>query len=191
LCHRDILQEFSDRWYVIDVHNLCNIGDCSGLHFVWLQRGCTRLDDVSLTLLVWCVLVWDSSHWAKALYGDDPKNNGNFGRIVGDSQMKRLIGLLQTHGGKVVCGANYDTKARYEYGVCSIMSWRNCLRWLRCPHVISYIDPTVIQVDQKSPALLEETFGPILWVVPISDMDQAIRYVQARPKPLSLYIFSS
>jgi len=61
-----------------------------------------------------CV-VWDSAHWAKALYGDDPKNNGNFGRIVGDSQMKRLIGLLQTHGGKVVCGANYDTKARYEY----------------------------------------------------------------------------
>jgi len=71
------------------------------------------------------------------------------------------------------------------------MSWRNCLSWLRCPRVISYIDPTVIQVDQKSPALLEETFGPILWVVPISDMDQAIRYVQARPKPLSLYIFSS
>jgi coniferyl-aldehyde dehydrogenase len=36
----------------------------------------------------------------------------------------------------------------------------------------------------------EEIFGPILPVVPYDDLDEAIAYVQARPRPLALYCFS-
>ncbi len=55
-----------------------------------------------------------SKYWAEKLYGASAsKSNGNLGRIVGDSQMKRLMGVLKNHGGKVVVGGKYDEKERY------------------------------------------------------------------------------
>ncbi len=48
----------------------------------------------------------------------------------------------------------------------------------------------MIQVDLKSPSMAEETFGPILLVVPVADVQSAIDYVNAHPKPLSLYVFA-
>jgi len=105
--------------------------------------------------------------WVSILYGSDPKNNGNFGRIVGDRQMQRLIQLLNSHGGKVICGGDYQQNERF-------------------------IQPTVIKLtDFKSPAMEEETFGPILLVLPVQNMDEAIHYVNSKPKPLSSYIFSN
>ena len=32
---------------------------------------------------------------------------------VGDKQMERLVELLKSHGGTVVCGGQYDVKDRY------------------------------------------------------------------------------
>jgi acyl-CoA reductase-like NAD-dependent aldehyde dehydrogenase len=37
----------------------------------------------------------------------------------------------------------------------------------------------------------EEIFGPILPIIPVDDVDAAIRFVNARPAPLALYICSS
>ena len=37
----------------------------------------------------------------------------------------------------------------------------------------------------------EEIFGPILPVLPVDDVDAAIRFVNERDKPLALYVFSS
>jgi coniferyl-aldehyde dehydrogenase len=37
--------------------------------------------------------------------------------------------------------------------------------------------------------LQEEIFGPLLPIVPYRDIDEAIAYVNARPRPLALYIF--
>ncbi|MGH9138988.1 MAG: aldehyde dehydrogenase family protein [Acidimicrobiales bacterium] len=36
----------------------------------------------------------------------------------------------------------------------------------------------------------EESFGPVLPVVAVDDVDAAIRFVNERPKPLALYVFS-
>jgi len=105
-------------------------------------------------------------YYCKELYGSDPKNNGNLGRIVGDRQMERLIGILKNHKGKVICGGNYVQSERY-------------------------IEPTVLQVDFNSVAMEEETFGPIMILVAVNSMDEAINYVTSRPKPLSLYLYSN
>jgi len=105
-------------------------------------------------------------YWAQKLYGGTAsKDNGDFGRIVGDSQTKRLIGLLKTHGGQVVCGGTFDQQARW-------------------------IEPTVLLVNPSSPAMQEETFGPILLVTSVNSIQDAIDFVNRRPKPLSLYLFS-
>ena len=36
----------------------------------------------------------------------------------------------------------------------------------------------------------EEIFGPVLPVIPVKDIEEAIRFVQERPKPLALYVFT-
>lgn len=43
---------------------------------------------------------------------------------------------------------------------------------------------------ESGPLLQEELFGPLLPVVPVADVDAAIEYVNARPHPLALYVFS-
>ncbi|HLZ65262.1 MAG TPA: coniferyl aldehyde dehydrogenase [Aliidongia sp.] len=54
------------------------------------------------------------------------------------------------------------------------------------------IPPTVL-VGARSDALAlrEEIFGPVLPIIPYDDLDQAIRLINARPKPLALYCFST
>lgn len=36
----------------------------------------------------------------------------------------------------------------------------------------------------------EEIFGPILPIVVVADMDEAIDFINARPRPLAVYAFS-
>jgi aldehyde dehydrogenase (NAD+) len=38
--------------------------------------------------------------------------------------------------------------------------------------------------------MAEEIFGPILPVLPVDDLQTAIRFVTERPKPLALYVFT-
>jgi aldehyde dehydrogenase (NAD+)/coniferyl-aldehyde dehydrogenase len=40
-------------------------------------------------------------------------------------------------------------------------------------------------------AMQEEIFGPVLPVVPYGSVDEAIAYVNARPRPLALYYFGA
>ena len=42
-----------------------------------------------------------------------------------------------------------------------------------------------------SPVMADEIFGPILPVLTVSSLDEAVSFVNARPKPLALYVFSS
>jgi coniferyl-aldehyde dehydrogenase len=54
------------------------------------------------------------------------------------------------------------------------------------------IPPTVlIGAGDATAALKEEIFGPILPIVTYDDLDHAIRLINARPKPLALYCFST
>jgi len=94
----------------------------------------------------------------------DQKAGGQ--RIVNQRQFDRLQGYLAATQGTVVTGGGSDS------GSLSI-------------------EPTVI-VDPRpdEPVMTEEIFGPILPVLSFSHVDQAIEFVNARPKPLALYLFS-
>ncbi len=55
-----------------------------------------------------------------------------------------------------------------------------------------FIEPTVlIDVDPDSPVMHEEIFAPILPVLTWNSLDEAIRFVRSRPKPLALYLFTA
>ena len=99
-------------------------------------------------------------------YGNDPQSTPDFGRIVNDRHHARLTGLLADAGGTVVCGGTTDADSRYV-----------------APTVI--VDP-----DPASRLMSEEIFGPILPIIEVDSLDAAIAFVNERPKPLALYVFS-
>jgi aldehyde dehydrogenase (NAD+) len=54
-----------------------------------------------------------------------------------------------------------------------------------------YLAPTILRnVPADSPVMADEIFGPILPVLTVEDVGQAISFINARPKPLALYLFS-
>ena len=88
-------------------------------------------------------------------------------RIVNQRQFDRLVSLISATDGKVVTGGGSDAST------------------LR-------IEPTVI-VDPSptDPVMADEIFGPILPVLTVESLDQAVDFVNDRPKPLALYVFAS
>jgi len=99
------------------------------------------------------------------LYGDDPAKSPDYGRIVNDRQFERLTGMLGS--GTAAVGGDHDAETRY-------------------------LAPTVLtDVAPESPAMAEEIFGPILPILPVDGLDDAIRFIRAGDKPLALYVFTS
>ncbi|MEU1320523.1 aldehyde dehydrogenase family protein [Streptomyces tibetensis] len=99
-----------------------------------------------------------------ALYGGDPAASPEYGRIINERHFDRLSALLGS--GRVVTGGDSDRTGKY-------------------------IAPTVLaDVDPKSPVMQEEIFGPILPIVTVSGLDEAIDFINDRDKPLALYVFS-
>ena len=101
-------------------------------------------------------------------YGPDPKASPDYGRIVNARHHRRLMKLLEGgKSGQAVVGGVGDEASRY-------------------------LAPTILRsVPDDAPAMQDEIFGPILPVLPVDNIDAAIAFVNARPKPLALYIFSS
>jgi aldehyde dehydrogenase (NAD+) len=102
----------------------------------------------------------------REFWGDDPKTHPDYGRVVNTRHYRRLMGLIPGSG-EVASGGVGDEQQRY-------------------------IAPTVlVNVPPDSKVMSEEIFGPILPVLKVDGIDQAIRFINDRPKPLALYLFSS
>ena len=103
----------------------------------------------------------------RAFYGTDPRHSPDYARIVNHHHFDRLWGLIQDGGyDTTVVGANGDRESRY-------------------------LAPTVLAGVKPDAAIMhDEIFGPILAVLTIGDVDEAIRFVNDRDKPLALYAFS-
>ena len=54
----------------------------------------------------------------------------------------------------------------------------------------NYLPPTVLETNLSSPIMEDEIFGPILPVITYQKIEEVISYIQSKPKPLALYIFS-
>ena len=99
------------------------------------------------------------------LLGDDPQKSEHFVRIVNDAAFERLKGYLAD--GEVVFGGKTDKSERYF-----------------SPTVLDHVSP-------DSPVMQEEIFGPIFPVQSFGEIDEVIRFVSMREKPLALYYFGS
>jgi aldehyde dehydrogenase (NAD+) len=97
-------------------------------------------------------------------YGENPQNSPDLGRIVSTHHFDRLVRLLGS--GTIFHGGQHDRNDRF-------------------------IAPTVLtNVSPESPAMQEEIFGPILPVLEVDSIQEVTQFVNARPSPLGLYVFS-
>ncbi|KAF7326639.1 Aldehyde dehydrogenase [Mycena venus] len=87
------------------------------------------------------------------------------GAILNPHHHARLMELLRRTQGKIVHGGNAEGTKR--------------------------IEPTVVVNVGLNDALMEdELFGPIIPIVPIDDVDEAIQIIRGRPVPLVIYVFT-
>lgn len=57
--------------------------------------------------------------------------------------------------------------------------------------LISSSAPTILtDVDPETKVMQEEIFGPVLPIVPVKNADEAIKFINEREKPLTIYVFS-
>lgn len=98
------------------------------------------------------------------LHGEDAQKSKHYVRMVSTRAFERVSGYLNDgivrHGGRV------DASDRY-------------------------IEPTLLDgVSPDSAVMRDEIFGPVLPIIEIESIDQAIDFINEREKPLALYVFA-
>ncbi len=97
-------------------------------------------------------------------YGETPLTSKNYGSIINEKHFNRLINYLED--GQVVLGGEIDTTNKK-------------------------IPPTLLDsVDINSKVMTEEIFGPILPIIEFNDIDDVIDFIESRPSPLAMYLFT-
>ncbi|KAF2264958.1 aldehyde dehydrogenase [Lojkania enalia] len=101
-------------------------------------------------------------------YPQGPKKSPDYGRIVNLRQFQRLKKMVDESNGKIVLGGSMDERDLF-------------------------IEPTVIQVENMDDSLIkEESFGPLLPILPVTDLDEAIKIAnEVHDTPLGVYSFGN
>lgn len=98
------------------------------------------------------------------MYGENPLDNPNYGKIINRKHFDRLLGLIDSN--KVILGgqSNPDTLQ---------------------------IAPTILDnVTPQDPVMLEEIFGPVMPILTYNTLEEAEQFIGEREKPLALYLFT-
>jgi len=128
------------------------------------------------------VLVHESVHDALVLkigqrlmefYGKTPdalRDSPHFCRIINERNFLRIKGLVDdavSLGATLAFGGGTDAATRY-------------------------IEPTVLtDIPETAQIWNEEVFGPVLSIRPYRTLDEALAYINTKPTPLAMYIFSN
>jgi aldehyde dehydrogenase (NAD+) len=88
----------------------------------------------------------------------------DYTRIINERHFERLEGLKS--GGKIIHGGASDKGEKFLE--------------------ITLLD----DINLEHPLMKEEIFGPLLPIITYDDLDDAIRFINERPKPLAIYVFS-
>lgn len=105
----------------------------------------------------------------KNFYNNNPETSPDYTRIVNQKHTSRLQNYLQDavlKGARVISGGKSNVESKY-------------------------IEPTlVIDVPLHSDLMQQEIFGPILPILTYKNLDEVTDFINARHKPLALYLYS-
>lgn len=101
-------------------------------------------------------------------FPDGAKQSPDYGRIVSPQHFARIKKMLDNTSGKIVIGGTMDADQKF-------------------------IEPTVIEVSDPADSLIvEESFGPLIPILPVENLDEAIRIANSvHGTPLGIYPFGS
>ncbi|UYV65204.1 ALDH3A2 [Cordylochernes scorpioides] len=122
--------------------------------FLNAGQTCAAPDYILCTRPLQARLVDQARAVLQEFYGSDPHTSPDLGRIISDKHFKRLVRLLQS--GSVAVGGDHNMEDRY-------------------------IAPTILaDVTPADPVMQEEIFGPILPIVPVGGLEEAIALINSR-----------
>lgn len=103
-------------------------------------------------------------HAIAELHGEDVHKSEHYVRMVSDRAFERVVSYLDC--GDVVAGGLTSAEDKY-------------------------IEPTLLDnVSADSAVMREEIFGPVLPMMEIGDVEEAINFILDREKPLAMYVFA-
>jgi aldehyde dehydrogenase (NAD+) len=98
------------------------------------------------------------------------RESASFCRLVSERAARGLVEVLDASvlaGARIEVGGEHDVAERYM-----------------APTLLTGVTP-------ESPIMADEIFGPILPILTFRALQEPIRLIQSKPKPLALYVFSS
>jgi len=99
-------------------------------------------------------------------YSETPKESDDVSRIISVRHAERIASMLDDPTITIEQGGENEASARY-------------------------IAPTLVRATVDSKCMREEIFGPILPVIVVDSVDDAVAYIKQGEKPLALYAFGS
>ena len=153
---------------VIDGANL----EVSAKRIIWgksLNAGqtCIAPDHLLVEHKLFDSLISNLKNSINDFYGNSPLNSKHLGSIINQNQFNRLNNLLKEakKNGQIIFGGDSNETERR-------------------------ISPTLIKIENRNdPLMKEELFGPLLPILSIKNLDEAISDLKCLPKPLALYLF--
>lgn len=100
----------------------------------------------------------------KNQFGDNPLESQDYSKMVNEREFNRVLSYIDKE--KLVFGGNYNRKT-------------------------FQIEPTILKnITWDDPVMEREIFGPIFPILTFENLDEVIRVVNSKDKPLALYYFS-
>lgn len=104
----------------------------------------------------------------KEFYPNGAKASPDYARIINKRHFLRIKKMLDDSGGKILIGGEMDESE-------------------------NFIEPTVVEVSSdKDSMIVEESFGPLMPILPVQNLDEAIQIANSvHSTPLGLYPFGN
>ncbi|KZT24852.1 NAD-aldehyde dehydrogenase [Neolentinus lepideus HHB14362 ss-1] len=101
-----------------------------------------------------------------SFYPDGPAKSDSLSRLISTGHTQRIKGLIDNTKGTIVLGGEVNVEKKF-------------------------IAPTVVRdVSGEDSLMSQEIFGPVLPIVPVESVDEAIAFINSRDHPLVVYVMS-
>jgi aldehyde dehydrogenase (NAD+) len=140
--------------------------------FVNNGQTCVAPDYILVHESVAATLVKEIIQSTNSMFGGGKalEESSSYCRIVNTKHLRRLTALVEDAVSK---GAKVEWQGKVDEKTC-------------------FFHPVILSNVPGDAAMLEEEiFGPVLPIIPYKKTEEAISFVNRRPKPLALYVFSS
>ncbi|RMZ67578.1 fatty aldehyde dehydrogenase [Pyrenophora seminiperda CCB06] len=130
---------------------------------VCLSHNCTFVDREILP-----AFIEEMKKQLQEFYPQGARNSPDYGRIVNQRQFQRMKKMLDDSNGKIVIGGTMDESELF-------------------------IEPTVVQISDVNDSMItSESFGPLLPILPVANLDEAIKIAnEIHDTPLGTYAFGT